>query len=297
MTRPPGALRERPSGDAFTATGAGDVARAALASLHEELVAHPKPGLVGPGDRGSHTDMDAATFLRSILSLRAFFRDAALAGAEGAPFEDLRTLGVAAERRMLRATGGANTHRGAIFSLGLLAAAAGGLRARGQSLAGEALGMSIRDRHGRAIRERLPPDPASHGTHAGRLHGAGGAREEAAAGFPHVFRVALPALAEARARGADRRAAAVHGLMTLVAGVVDTNLLHRGGAAGLFVARSMARDFLRRGGALRAGWEEQAQEVHREFVVRNLSPGGSADLLAAALFVERVRAIGDPAPR
>ena len=279
------------------AVGAGDLARAALASLHEELVAHPKPGLVGPGDPGSHADMDAATFLRSILSLRAFFRDAALAGEEGAAFEHLRSLGLAAEERMLRATGGANTHRGAIFALGLLAAAAGELRARGQSLAGDALGRAVRERHGRAIRERLPRHPDSHGTHAGRLHGAGGAREEAAAGFPHVFRIALPALAEARARGADRRAAAIHGLMTLVAGVVDTNLLHRGGAAGLFVARSLARDFLRRGGALRAGWEGQAQEIHREFVARNLSPGGSADLLAAALFVERVRAIGDPESR
>jgi triphosphoribosyl-dephospho-CoA synthase len=265
------------------------VARAALEALHEELVTHPKPGLVGPRDSGAHSDMNADTFLRSLLALRGFFRDVARAGEDGASFEQLRALGVAAEARMLRATGGINTHRGALFALGLLAAAGGRLRSEGAPLAGDALGCAVRDLHGRAIREELCPAPASHGARVARLHGAGGAREEAAAGFPHVFRVALPALAHARRRGADRRAAAVQGLLALVAVVVDTNVLHRGGPAGLSLARSAAEDFLSSGGVFRPGWEEHAQEIHRAFVARNLSPGGSADLLAAALFVERLR--------
>jgi triphosphoribosyl-dephospho-CoA synthase len=85
----------------------------------------PKPGLVCPGDNGSHPDMSAALLWRSLFSLRHYFRAIALAGYQRTPFSELQQLGIAAELRMLRATGGVNAHRGAIFNLGLLAAAAG----------------------------------------------------------------------------------------------------------------------------------------------------------------------------
>ncbi|EPX55588.1 Triphosphoribosyl-dephospho-CoA synthetase [Cystobacter fuscus DSM 2262] len=84
---------------------------------YAELALHPKPGLVSPLDSGSHDDMDMGTFMRSLFSLRGYFRDIAAAGAGGADFPVLRALGLDAERRMLAATGGINTHRGALFSL------------------------------------------------------------------------------------------------------------------------------------------------------------------------------------
>jgi triphosphoribosyl-dephospho-CoA synthase len=98
--------------------------RAAIVSLYDELALEPKPGLVSFADTGSHDDMDAGTFLRSLFALRHFFVHAAAQGAASAEFAPLEALGVAAETRMLRATGGVNTHRGAIFTLGLLCAAA-----------------------------------------------------------------------------------------------------------------------------------------------------------------------------
>ena len=89
------------------------------------MILYPKPGLVSLVDNGSHTDMNAATFMRSLFALRHYFAAICRAGAQAAPFSDLRRLGMAAERRMLAATGGVNTHRGAIFSIGLLCAASG----------------------------------------------------------------------------------------------------------------------------------------------------------------------------
>jgi triphosphoribosyl-dephospho-CoA synthase len=267
------------------------IGAAAAAALREELRTDPKPGLVGPRDRGAHRDMDARTFLASIAALRGYFRAVARGGLEGAPLAALRALALDAEARMLLATGGVNTHRGAIFTVGLLAAAAGRLESERAGFDAAALRDMVRRRFGPAILRELPLAVASHGEIVRRRHGVGGARAEAAAGFPHLFDVALPALDESLRRGAPRRAAAVHSLMSAVAVLPDTNLLYRGGARGLAFARAAACDFLAAGGVLRAGWKEHARAVHREFVARNLSPGGSADLLAGALFVDRLRAL------
>jgi triphosphoribosyl-dephospho-CoA synthase len=284
------ALARAPSARADAAA----IGCAALAALREELHLRPKPGLVSPGDPGAHRDMDAATFTRSLAALDGAFGALARAGAEGAPFAALRALGLGAEARMLRATGGVNTHRGAIFALGVLAAAAGREQAAGRALDRLDLGAAVRRHFGEAIRRELPASPRSHGGQAARLHGVGGAREEAAAGFPHVFALALPALRRALASGAGRRAAAVEGLFHLVAALPDTNLLHRGGAGGLAFARAAAGGFLAAGGVAAPGWEERAHGIHRAFVARRLSPGGSADLLAAALFVHRLQGRGGP---
>ena len=105
------------------------IGRAATLALHDELALSPKPGLVTLTDRGSHADMDAHTFMRSLFALRGYFVRIAELGHGGAPFEALEQCGIAAEARMLAATGGVNTHRGAIFMLGLLCASAGVLAA------------------------------------------------------------------------------------------------------------------------------------------------------------------------
>ena len=102
-----------------------------MRSLYDELSLYPKPGLVSLVDNGSHCDMDAGTFMRSLFALRRYFFHIAAAGAANAPFSELKRLGIAAERRMLAATGGVNTHRGAIFCIGMLCAAAGRCKALG----------------------------------------------------------------------------------------------------------------------------------------------------------------------
>ncbi len=270
------------------------IGRAATAALREELRTFPKPGLVTPGDPGAHRDMDAATFEASLRALRGTFRAVARAGMARASFPVLRALGIRAEARMLAATGGVNTHRGAIFTLGLLAAAAGRLARENAPCKPDALRAVLRRAYGQAVLRERPQGAWSHGAIVEGRHGAGGARAEAAGGFPHLFEVALPALETSLARGAPRRAAAVQCLMSAIAVLPDTNLLYRGGERGLAFARAAAGEFLLAGGVHRPGWEEHAREVHAAFVARRLSPGGSADLLAAALFVHLLASRREP---
>ena len=257
--------------DTFALIGA----RAERAMLLE-LFTHPKPGLVSHCDRGSHADMDAAMFRASAAAIRPFMSALAAAGAQAAPMDALRRIGLAAEAAMMQATGGINTHRGAIFGLGLLCAAAGRHAAAPRCAT---LGETVAAIWGREI-GATPAAPDSHGSAALRRHGGGGAREEAAAGFPTIYRVGLPAL-----RDGTREAARIQCLFALLATVHDTTLLHRGGAEGLAFAQTAAARFLERGGIRRPGWRADALALHRAFVARNLSAGGSADLLAMTLFV------------
>ena len=136
------------------------VARQAVRSLYAELRLYPKPGLVSMVDSGSHDDMDAVTFMRSLFSLRHYFRKICLAGYNDAAFAELKRLGIAAEADMLKATRGVNTHRGAIFSLGLLCATAGRARAQGTPMTPPALRAAMLIRWGEELAMHAAP-PAS----------------------------------------------------------------------------------------------------------------------------------------
>jgi len=260
--------------------------RLAVASLHAELACAPKPGLVTPFDRGSHDDMDASTFLRSLFALRGYFVAIAAAGAADAAFPALRELGIGAERAMLRATGGVNTHRGAIFSLGLLVAAAARLHSQHHATPD---GVAVCNAVG-LWRDALldaPLDPHSHGQRMRRLHGVADVREQAAAGFPLLRDVALPSLRAALRAGLAQEAALAQTLLQLIAQTDDLNLLHRGGRDGLRFAQRSALAFLEAGGAAQPDWRQQLSRIGDAFVARRLSPGGSADLLACACFLQR----------
>lgn len=256
--------------------------------LRLEAETWPKPGLVSPVDSGSHADMDIDTFRRSAAALEPYFAALAEAGAQGCAMGRLRLIGLDAEAAMFAATGGVNTHRGAIFGLGLLCAAAG---ARAGRLAGprQSLGAIVASRWRDGIL-RGPLLLRSHGGMAGRRYGAGGARREAAEGFPSVYAVGLPALRRGAALANDDQAARVEACFALIAHLEDTNLLHRAGLGGLRFAQEAAREFLGDGGVGRPDWLKHATAVHGAFVARRLSPGGSADLLAMSLFVEACEA-------
>ena len=257
--------------------------------LRLEVQTWPKPGLVSHVDNGSHTDMDAMTFYRSAAALAPFFSELADAGAQSATMSVLRKIGLRAERAMLMATGGINTHRGAIFGLGLLCAAAGWRRSHADA---RSLGEIVTRQWGEDILGG-PRLTTSHGEAAHRRYGAGGARREAADGFPSVYTIALPALDHAGAIvHNDAQAARVQACFALIAVLEDTNLLHRGGREGLRFAQQAAGDFLRQGGVGQVQWRRSAEAVHRAFVKRRLSPGGAADLLAMGLFVNALGSDG-----
>ncbi|AZR29646.1 triphosphoribosyl-dephospho-CoA synthase MdcB [Xanthomonas vasicola] len=260
--------------------------RLAVSALHAELACAPKPGLVTPFDSGSHTDMDASTFVRSLFALRGYFVALAQAGIDHASFERLRQLGIEAEAAMLRATCGINTHRGAIFSLGLLTAQAARLRvAHGRRPTAEEICDGVR--MWRDALQAAPVNPQSNGQRVRAQYRISGVREQAAAGYPLLREIALPALRSALDGGATREAALAQTLMQLIAAVDDLNLLHRGGPDGLAFAKAQAAAFLADGGIAQPQWRVRLHAIGRQFVARRLSPGGSADLLACAWFLHR----------
>ena len=263
-----------------TLVHAADIARMAVGCLYAELALYPKPGLVSLVDNGSHTDMNAAAFMRSLFTLRHYFRAVFGAGVDDAPFARLRTLGIAAEARMLHATGGVNTHRGAIFSLGLLCAAVGRASAEGLAMRPASLRAVLLIHWGDGL--------------AAHQHGAGGARAEGALGLPSVFEVGLPALQAALAAGRSMRHARVDALFALMAHIDDSNVVHRGGADGAAMVRRGAQAFVDAGASAQPDWMARAVALHHAFIGARLSPGGAADLLAASCFVHAVCSRGAP---
>jgi triphosphoribosyl-dephospho-CoA synthase len=176
-----------------------------------------------------------------------------------------------------------NTHRGAIFNLGLLAAAAGAT----PTADAETICRAVAARWGEAILHTAAPASAdeSHGAWVARRHGIRGARWQAAQGFPALRQQGLPAYRTALRDTGEPRRAALSAFFAIMAHLEDSNLVWRGGLAGLHFAQAEAAGFLSRGGVTQEDWEAQAEGIHQRMVARRLSPGGSADLLAALLLL------------
>jgi triphosphoribosyl-dephospho-CoA synthase len=265
------------------------IARCAVRALYAELALEPKPGLVSFRDNGSHTDMTAVTFFKSMFALRHYFSDMARAGSERKPFDALQALGIAAESRMLLATGGINTHRGAVFSLGLLCAAAGLLAAQKRTFNSNTLRSALIRQWGAELRMRADTAtrlaPSSNGQRAAQRFQLRSANEEAAEGFPTLFEVALPALQDAIALGYPLRSAKVHCLFATMAFLDDTNVAYRGGYEAIHFVKSKAANFIASGGVANVDWMAQARQIHSEFIARRLSPGGAADITACACWI------------
>ena len=265
------------------------LARAAVTALHDELRAYPKPGLVSPVDSGAHADMDFELMCRSADSLLSPFMALAAAGRAGRSFDQsLVPLGIEAERGMLAVTGGVNTHRGAIFSVGLIVAAIGRALALSRTISPAAVRAALRETWGDALEAHAERDhEASHGGVVRRRTGRDGARREAARAFPAVFETGLPAYHQAREAGLDDNTAGIQTLFVLMSSIDDTTVLYRGGLEAHSFVRRSAADFLGEGGCHQPGWFEKAEALHRAFIARNLSAGGCADLLACTLLVSR----------
>ena len=264
----------------------------AVAALIEEAELTPKPALVDRRGSGAHRDLDLATMARSAYALEPTF--AALARAarrRGEPSALLRTelaqIGRAGEQAMLHATGGSNAHRGAIWIVGLLVAGV----CVGTPIPGNTMHMNAAQICTRAAQIACFPDrfaaPSdSHGERARQRYQVGGARREAQEGFPHVIEVGLPALLAARSRGVDENAARVDALLAIMASLDDTCLLHRAGVAGLHAGQHGARRVLEAGGSSTPAGGAALADLERELLSLNASPGGTADLLAATLFLD-----------
>jgi triphosphoribosyl-dephospho-CoA synthase len=264
------------------------IAELAVAAIRAEADLTPKPGLVDQRGSGAHTDMDLAMLHASADSLHNAFAECASAARQSVLGPELRTrlgeIGRAGERVMLEATGGVNTHRGALWALGLLSA--------GAALGGELTGAVDVAARLALIPDRYTTATTSHGAHARRRYGVSGAAGEAQAGFPHIRLHALPALRAARRSGAEEGSARLTALLALMATLDDTCVLHRGGREGLRAIQTGAQAVLNARGIGTTQGRRHFTALDDLCLTRRLSPGGSGDLLSATVFLDALDARG-----
>lgn len=276
--------------DYFCARTEKTLADCAEKAMRQEVSTTPKPGLVDRRNSGAHTDMDYALFLKSIDAIAPWLRVFARIGWQGAAqsdkavFERLRAAGQQAETAMFAATGGVNTHKGFIFSIAILCAAAARVRSRtGERLRSDTLSAACASLARYALGDLESTSGDSAGLRIYRAHRLAGVRGEAADGFPSVFTVGFPALRCWLLRGASLNDASAAALLELIAKVEDTNLIHRGGLPAAEKCRGEAAALLEQ--LAPETIAERLAALDRQYVQRNLSPGGSADLLALSLFL------------
>ncbi len=268
------------------------IGQTAYAALRLEAWTTPKPGLVDRENSGAHTDMDYPLFLTSCEALEAYFTDCAVLGAGSAGCfaeyaQKLRNAGLRAEKSMFQATGGVNTHKGAVFSLGILCACLGHLSAQTSQPPNQIDPAVLRVHCSRLASELLHTEAKSdtHGRRVYEKDGIGGIRREALSGFSTAFLTGWPAILSAREKGLALNAALVKALLRLMCRTEDSNAVHRGGPEGLAYIRETAQQLLQTADLRTAAGMESVRQFDRECTRRNLSPGGCADLLALSVML------------
>ena len=265
---------------------AAKLAAFAVGSLLEEVRLTPKPGLVDSHDNGSHDDLTLQLMERSALSLEETFFDMAMASFEKQPTRHLRerlaAIGRHGEQQMLAATGQVNTHKGAIWVLGLLTGATA------IQLTTTADSSSILTTAGAIARfeDSYQPKTTTNGDKVRQLFHVRSAREEAAAGFPSLQLTALPAWATFANEPEPIRRLNV--LLALMSVVDDTCILHRSNMEVLKQVQRQAEAIINNGGMGIKANGENYQKLDRFIKYHWVSPGGSADLLAATIFLHKI---------
>ena len=249
------------------------VADLAERALRLELDTTPKPGLVDRQDNGAHKDMDYALMSKSISALRPYLTRLAVESAKDIDPAKIKEIGIEAEKAMLKATGGVNTHKGALFCIGLSVAAASCLACS----TGAVEAYSFKELVSRAASE-IPSARGTHGAEAKRSFKAVGALENARAAYPELFTDWLPYYLSLEGDPFRCHKTLLHIMTTLD----DTNILHRRGAEGLAHAEAEAARLLEDFS------ESGLSSLNKDFIRENISPGGSADMLSLTIFIESI---------
>ncbi len=265
-------------------------AKLARQALIAEVDLTPKPALVDRRGAGAHDDLCLEVMHRSALTLEPYFRKMAEASTDCVPtpwiFKQLRRIGRQAEEAMLSATNGSNTHKGAIWSLGLLIAAASMHESSNASSSRDASALAATAGHIASFHHNAAAAPETHGYVVQQRFAVPGARGEAQQAFPHVIGIGLPTLRRRRAQCADESVARLDCLLSIMSVLDDTCLLYRSGKPGLITAQRGARAVLEAGGAETQCGRRKLHALDQQLLQLRCSPGGSADLLAATLFLD-----------
>lgn len=271
------------------------IAHLATQALQAELDTTPKPGLVDKDNNGAHRDMDYALMQRSIDTLHPYFVKLALLGcADALPTHtSIRDIGIEAERAMLSATNGVNTHKGALFSMGLAVVAAAHeerkIAANEEQIlkernGGEDVLVSLQTTI-KALAASFPDTNGTHGSKA-KLLSKGttaikGALDNAREGYEMLFAEWLPFYIERRK---EHDAHTLHKtLLRIMCDLDDTNVIYRTDLATAKEVKQEAR-------ALLDNFTEAAlKDMDRRYTARNISPGGAADMLSLTIFIGSIQ--------
>ncbi|MCF4996159.1 triphosphoribosyl-dephospho-CoA synthase [Pseudomonas syringae] len=260
----------------------------AVDALIDEADLSPKPALVDRRGNGAHTDLHLGLMHASALSLWPAFKEMAEAGGVTGEInvtlrESIGRIGREGELAMMTTTDGVNTHRGAIWALGLLVTAAA---LEPQSTGARA--VALRAARLALLDDRHAPRPLSHGAQVAARYGARGAREEAQLAFPSVLQRGLPQLNKSRAAGHGEQNARLDALLAIMTGLADTCVLYRAGEQGLQAMQAGAQAVLDAGGSASLAGRRRLHALDQQLIALNASPGGAADLLAATLLLDRI---------
>ncbi|MFZ7102466.1 MAG: triphosphoribosyl-dephospho-CoA synthase CitG [Peptococcaceae bacterium] len=282
------------------------LADCAFKAMIYEAGATPKPGLVDVSSNGAHHDMDYPMFVNSAIAIRPYMKKLCRKALEylDASRADLmsavKEVGLEAEKAMYLHTENVNTHKGSIFSLGILCVSAARVYYKNKSLEIEPVlhgvkwlteGIVQRELH--SLKSLSPQELARKKLTAGeRLYlqyGAEGIRGEAEGGFRTVVEYALPVFEKYVSEGALFNDALVEALLFLMKNAQDTNVLARGGKKGQEIVRQQAEQAILSGGMHTEQGRKKISEMDQLFVEKNLSPGGCADLLAVTVMLHLLR--------
>lgn len=280
------------------------IASIAQRAILYEVSTTPKPGLVDRENSGAHKDMDFFTFMASSSSLYRGMYQCALEGFsfEGEDRRELlniiRKPGIECEKEMFKATDGVNTHKGIIFSLGILSAVVGSLYRKygfnyfsAEEVCEEVKKIS-KDLSLKDFRNINDKKVLTHGERLFKEYGLKGIRGEVESGF---YTVRASAVGVLRHWKHDNTSSIndifLEILINLMAYSEDTNVIIRGGVESLEYVKATSRDFLKAGGMKQVDAKEKLNIMNSNFIERNISPGGSADLLAVTIFLGMVEGI------
>lgn len=256
------------------------ISQLSIRALERELYTTPKPGLVDKNNNGSHRDMNISLMQKSIDTLHPFFTKLSLIGynKELPDSKDIIEIGVAAEKEMLKATNNVNTHKGALFSIGLAIVSASHLHYNGTHFhfngksieKGEELSQTIAK-----IAHSMPKGVSTHGESVRNRYNVKGAIDEAQRGYKELFECWLPYYL----KNIDDKYVNQKTLSLIMSKLEDSNVYYRGGTEGAELVKKRGKELLEDYS------DERAESIDREFIAKNLSPGGCADMLSATIFI------------
>ncbi|WP_150776634.1 triphosphoribosyl-dephospho-CoA synthase, partial [Pseudomonas fluorescens] len=244
----------------------------AVDALIDEADLSPKPALVDRRGNGAHTDLHLGLMHASALSLWPAFKEMAEAAVaigevDSTLREAIGRIGREGEQSMLATTNGVNTHRGAIWALGLLVTAAA-LEPQSSS----ANAVTLRAARLALLDDRHAPKPLSHGAQVALRFGARGAREEAQLGFPSVLQRGLPQLKRSRAQASGEQNARLDALLAIMTNLADTCVLYRAGEEGLQAMQHGAQALLDAGGSASLSGRRRLHELDQQLIALHASP-------------------------